>query len=201
MDFKQMYEKNRETIKYVSGLGLMILLGLLFVINRDNKREDVSETLETGFYSATEATYVTTAAKEDTEGTIFVYICGNVNNPGVYDCPESMRIYEMIELAGGVTNEADVTGIDMAKKATDGQKIYIPAKGETVGYETQDKLVNINSAGVSELTSLPGIGESRANDIIKYRTKNGSFEKIEDIMNVSGIKENLYDKIKDLICV
>ena len=96
--------------------------------------------------------------------------------------------------------------LNLADMVTDGQRIYVPAIGETDNAmpDVQDgrsDLVNINTADVSQLTTLPGIGESRATSIIAYREENGAYGTIEDIMNVSGIKEAAFSKIKDYICV
>lgn len=114
-------------------------------------------------------------------------------------------------MAGGMTQGAVPESINMAGYVSDGQMIYIPGEQDIssggmtpAGNSTEMsnvKLININTAGVSELMTLPGIGESRANDIIRYRTENGGFGCIEDIKKVSGIKDAAYSKIKDLIQV
>ena len=149
-------------------------------------------------------------SSKDTKATvfeerIFVYVCGQVNNPGIVELSKGARIFEAIEGAGGITENGNPDAINQAKTVEDGQMIYIPMIGEeytTECYEEQgDGLVNINTAGVSDLTTLPGIGESRANDIILYRDSNGGFKKIEDIMNVPGIKEAAFSRIKDYIKV
>lgn len=135
---------------------------------------------------------------------IYVYVCGCVNNPGVVSLKVDSRIYEVIELAGGFSTDADINAINQAEFVKDGQKIYIPAIGESMNYaegtETSG-LVNINTAGISELTTLPGIGESRAQSIIDYRNINGPFSDISEIMNISGIKQSAFDKIKSYITV
>lgn len=133
-----------------------------------------------------------------------VYVCGAVNNPGVIYLDEGSRICDAIKKAGGITADADINSLNQAEKVTDGQKIYVPLIGETyAGYSENSKssLININTAGVNELLTLPGIGESKANAIIAYRNDNGGFKKIEDIMNISGIKEAAFNKIKENICV
>lgn len=151
-------------------------------------------------------------------GSCFVHVCGAVERPGVYELPEGSRIYEAVELAGGLTEEACGEYQNQAEKITDGMKIYIPTaeqleeggnaevfwKEETK--ESQDAkdtdgAVNINIAGKELLMTLPGIGESRAESIIAYREQCGGFDNIEDIMQVSGIKQGAYEKLKDKICV
>lgn len=139
-------------------------------------------------------------------GTVFVHVCGEVNSPGVYEVARDSRIYDAVLFAGGFTTEASEDYLNLAMPVSDGMQIRILSEKEAseererqVFRETG--LVNINTASVAELCTLPGIGESRAQDIITYRTNNGIFETAEEIMQVSGIKESMYDKIKDKICV
>ena len=122
--------------------------------------------------------------------------------------PAGTRVYQALELAGGSSDDAYLSGINLADKLADGQKVYIPAEGEnaegilsTDSGGVQSVMININTASEAELMTLPGIGQSRAKDIINYRVKNGLFESIDDIMKVSGIKEAAFEKIKDLIKV
>ena len=105
---------------------------------------------------------------------IYVYVCGAVRDPGVVEVPEGSRAEEALRLVGGMTVEAD--------------PFYV-------------NLVNINTASAEELCALPGIGASRAADIVRYREQNGAFQTKEDIMKVSGIKQNAYDKLCDKITV
>ena len=141
---------------------------------------------------------------------IQVYICGAVVHPGVYTLPEGSRLNDAVLASGGFTEEAEETSVNLAAKIADEEMIYVYSKeqmaaGEYVpmlpGSFQESGLVNINTADLSALCSLPGIGESRARDIITYREKNGAFQKKEDIMQVSGIKESLYQRICDLISV
>lgn len=140
---------------------------------------------------------------------IYVYICGAVVRPGVYEMVEGSRVYEAVALAGGVTKEADDTCINMARIVADGEQITILTKEEASKMQELSvseqksgrKMVNINTASVLELTQLSGIGETRAQAIIAYREEKGAFQSIEQIKNVSGIKAGLYEKIKDYITV
>ena len=136
---------------------------------------------------------------------IVVYVCGCVAKPGVYNCGSDDRVADVIKMAGGITDTANLNKINLASKITDGQKIYIPSNQEeeenVYEEEEKDSLVNINTASCEELMTLPGVGGSRAQAIIEYRNSKGSFEKVEDIMNVSGIKEAMFGKIKDKIKV
>ena len=136
--------------------------------------------------------------------TVYVYVCGAVRTPGVVEVPEGSRAAEA--LAGGMTTEADPFYVNLAEIVTDGQKLYFPTASEAeeleaAGKAAEEGLVNINTASAEELCTLPGIGASRAADIVRYREKNGAFQTKEDIMKVSGIKQNAYDKLCDRITV
>ena len=138
--------------------------------------------------------------------TVYVYVCGAVRTPGVVEVPEGSRAAEALELAGGMTTEADPFYVNLAEIVTDGQKLYFPTASEAeelevAGKAAEEGLVNINTASAEELCTLPGIGASRAADIVRYREKNGAFQTKEDIMKVSGIKQNAYDKLCDRIAV
>lgn len=134
---------------------------------------------------------------------IYVYICGHVNSPGVVKCQSGMRLYEAVELAGGADDSADMSLVNLAEPVNDGERIYIPSYGEDIPVMEEETkgLININKATAEELMTLPGIGSSRAADIVSYRTDNGRFQTIEDIMKVSGIKEAAFNKIRNYICV
>jgi competence protein ComEA len=122
------------------------------------------------------------------------------------EVPEGSRAEEALRLVGGMTAEADPFYVNLAETVTDGQKLYFPTleEAETLEAEvkaTAEGLVNINTASAEELCALPGIGASRAADIVRYREQNGAFQTKEDIMKVSGIKQNAYDKLCDKITV
>lgn len=144
------------------------------------------------------------AGGEETAKPLLVYVCGAVKEPGVVALEENARVVDAIVLVGGMTGEADATYVNLAAKVTDGEKIYVPTVAEVAQWEAQeaeDALVNINTADKTVLCTLPGIGESKAENIIAYREKNGSFQSKEELMNISGIKENLFEKIADKIKV
>lgn len=131
-----------------------------------------------------------------------VYICGHVKNEGVYEVSSGSRIYQVIELAGGLKKGADTAALNQAAKVEDGQMIYVPKKGESAnaGGSSAGGKVNINTAGKEELMTLNGIGEARAESIIHYREKNGSFSKPEDLKQVEGIGDGIFSKLEDAIC-
>lgn len=154
-------------------------------------------------------------ASVDTE--VYVDVDGAVVSPGVYRLKDGARVAQAIDAAGGLTPEADVTGLNRASKVADGQKIYVPKVGEqqanasgggsddsavsTSGVSDSAGLVNINTASAAELQTLSDIGPSMAQSIIDERTKNGAFASVDDLMRVSGIGEKKLAKIKDCICV
>ncbi len=150
------------------------------------------------------------------EEKIYVYVCGAVRKPGVYEVSKDARIYQAIELAGGMTKKAQKEKINLADRMTDGQKIDIPFRDRTgeenalsqnsenqTGAPNQisEELININTADSRKLTELPGIGEAKANAIIAYREENGNFATPEDIRNVSGIGDATYENISSRITV
>lgn len=157
------------------------------------------------------------SSKVSAETEVYVDVDGAVARPDVYRLKDGARVSQAIDAAGGLTAEADVTGLNRASKVTDGQKIYVPTVGEqqtalaaggaeggaaTVsGAGTSSGLVNINTASAAELQTLSGIGPSMAQSIIDERTQNGVFASVDDLMRVSGIGEKKLAKIKDCICV
>lgn len=157
------------------------------------------------------------SAKSSSAAEVYVDVDGAVVRPGVYRLKEGARVSQALDAAGGLTVEADVTGLNRASKITDGQKIYVPTVGEqqaaaavggaessaatTPGAGSSSGLVNINTASAAELQTLSGIGPSMAQSIIDERTKNGAFASVDDLMRVSGIGEKKLAKIKDCICV
>ena len=161
----------------------------------------------------TEADGTKESSEEETQETLcYVYICGAVAKPGVYAVPSHARVYEVISLAGGLLAEAGEQAVNQAREVVDGEMIRVPTKEELIAgeaeqsfgderTEAQDGLIDINRADAAELMTLPGIGASKADSIISYREENGGFSSIEDIMNVEGIKEGVFNRIKEHIKV
>ena len=140
--------------------------------------------------------------KDQVNSSIFVYVCGAVLDEGVYELPAGSRVYEAIQKAGGFTEDAAVTQINQAEVLEDETQLYVPTMEEITNEETKDDgKVNLNSATKEELMTLPGVGDAKADLIIQYREEHGRFQNIEDVMNISGIKEGLFAKIKDNITV
>ena len=142
----------------------------------------------------------------ETDDTIYVSVMGEVVSPGVYILPENSRVFELINEAGGTTKDADLSGINMVLKLTDGMQLYVPGISSSENSVQAGSsfntpaLININTATLEELSTLTGIGATRAKAIIDYREKNGPFNTKEDLMLVNGIKQGIYDGLKDEIC-
>jgi competence protein ComEA len=137
---------------------------------------------------------------------IYVYVCGAVCDPGVVVLPAGSRADDAVKAAGGMTQDADRAYVNLAAVVSDGEKVFIPTLEEAKTFYREQVaneagLININKADLTRLCTLPGIGESRAADIIAYREKNGLFRAIEDIMKVPGIKTSTFSKISDMITV
>jgi len=152
---------------------------------------------------------------------IYVHLCGAVKNPDVYKVESDARLIDVISLAGGLADDAAGDHVNQAATLTDGQQVYIPFLHEvkditpyefqksTTLVDSKDKnnqytsslMININQASMEELMSLPGIGEAKAKSIIEYREKHKGFQSIEEIKNIAGIKDSVYNKIKDFITV
>ena len=153
---------------------------------------------------------------------IYVDLCGAVVSPGVYSVMPGSRLFEVIELAGGLKEDAAVSFVNRASFVEDGQKITIPtieeAKAQNTRTDeitsgdtqlpfgegsqitgTKDERIDLNSAGIAELMTLPGIGEAKAKAIVRYREENGPFGTPEDLMKVGGIKQAVYDGLRDSV--
>lgn len=154
--------------------------------------------------SEQDTTTIEVPQEQDNE-IIYVYVCGQVQSPGVYTVPEGSRVYDLFELAGGFTESAAVDYWNQARVLTDGEMIYVPSKEEVKdrtfedtqrGKEDKSEKININTASKEELMTLPGIGEAKAMAILTYRQQNGPFSSIEEVKQVEGIKEAVFSKIK-----
>lgn len=140
------------------------------------------------------------------ESLIWVHICGQVNSPGVYSFSEGSRVFDAVEAAGGFTEHADCDSVNLAMTLEDEGKIYIASKEER--NESSDKAqsqsdgkINLNTATLDDLMTLPGIGEKRAESILKLREEKGSFQTVEELLDAEGIKEGIFDQIKDFVKV
>lgn len=130
---------------------------------------------------------------------IIVNIKGAVMFPGVYSVKENSLLIDVVNLAGGLVDNADVNNINFAMTVSNNQMIVIPITLEEDASVKEETLININTSSVSELTILPGIGEVKAQNIVDYRNKNGMFTSVDQLKNVSGISETLFNKIKTMV--
>ena len=195
-----------------------------------DKEENVDDSIEMASEALADNTEKTENIETNDSQSFVVYVSGYVNNPGVYELSAGSRVIDAIDAAGGYSKEAYDNYLNLASLIADGQMIYVPSEEEIEpgsiergvasgadgsgaggvtggngggnGGNSSDSgtLVNINQASKEELMTLPGIGESKADKIIAYREENGRFSTPEGIMEISGIKDGLYNKIKDKIC-
>ncbi|MBO4927769.1 MAG: helix-hairpin-helix domain-containing protein [Clostridiales bacterium] len=198
---------------------MLLVLGIAvcaFTTLYPSQKSIIVETSETEDYPIVE-----TSETEDA-GYFPVYLSGQVRNPGIYEIKRMVYLYELVEMAGGFTDEADQQHIDLVYPVDRAQSIYIPSADET-GSDSMDmefyspssgkafhsslsgtssaRRININTADAASLVLLPGIGDKTAQKIIDYREENGSFACVEDIMNVPGIGKNKFMEIQSSIYV
>ena len=204
--FEDLMNDRKSLVKILS-IAVILLLALILRIHGTNKADITVETKDAASSEETDIS-VSTDGPDSSSSVIFIDLGGAVAKPGVYRVSPDTRLYMVIEMAGGLTEDADVNCVNQASFVEDGEKIIIPSKadpGTSAAPETVTSsasasagLVNINTAGKDELMTLNGIGEVMAERIIEYRTSN-RFNKKEDIMSVKGIGNGIYEKIRESI--
>ena len=181
---------------------LLILVGVGGLFSKKEVSMEETEVVVTTMLA--EKTEVSTTQ----ETVIFVDIKGAVKNPGVYQMKVGDRVKDALDAAGGLTEEADSQKVNLAKRLEDQMVIVVPKvgeeaeeipAGETRNEATKEGKVNINTATVEELKTLKGVGEKKAEAIIEYRKKNGSFQTKEDLMKVRGIGKKLFESFQERI--
>lgn len=207
----------KQKIIVIAIAGIVAIGIMYFIYNKNQVKEDINIENEILVNS------VITNENNTNDDIVIIHITGSVKNPGIVKLKEGSRIEDAIEAAGGLTENADITKVNLAYVVEDGTKIKIPSASEedigdediidsksgdniiieenTISSNNSTQTININKATEKEFETLPGIGPSLASKIIEYRNQNGKFESIEDIKNVNGIGDNKYEKIKDLITV
>lgn len=208
-----------KIIKYIIIIVIILLIGVLLYFTNSKKYEDKNNDLS----FMEETTKVTTTVKSKQ----YIDIKGNVKNPGVYEFNENDRVIDAINLAGGLKKNANTSNINLSQKLKSEMVIYIYSNDdikkneenmscdtkcktevievnnciETNENKNNDEKININTASLEELLKISGIGESKAKNIIEYRETNGKFKNIEEIKNINGIGDSLFNKIKDNITI
>lgn len=162
-----------------------IIIGLLFISSCGENNYVINTSLQTNVES---------------NKTLIIDLKGAIRLPNIYAVKEGTILYELIKLAGGLDKDADVSNVNLALVLKENQMISIPYK-KSIENNNTSSLININTASVESLCTIPGIGTAKANNIINYRNNNGYFITIEDIKKVNGISETLFNKIKEYICV
>jgi competence protein ComEA len=144
---------------------------------------------------------------------VYVHVGGAVHHPGLYEVPDGSRVFDAVQAAGGATDQADLDSLNLASKVKDGDKILVPARVEPGadpppggasaggGAASVGGLINLNSATLEQLDSLPGVGPSTAQKIIDYRTQHGGFRSVDELMEVPGIGPAKFAELKDQVTV
>lgn len=213
-------ENKKEFFIKIGGICIILIIPIFFIIfySKNEEKNDIYE----DFFEINNAenTIGLNIIQNDIENQINkdkikVYITGEVNNPGVKELESGARIEDIIILAGGLTEFANINQVNLAYKLEDGQKVYIPNVNEKIEeYITEENgegiieknnkslsKININTADIELFCNLPGVGESLARKIITYREENGKFKSVDDLKNVTGIGEKKFENLKEYIVV
>ncbi len=179
------------------------MAGAGMIINRQTRIVKVKETRPSRNVSQGR----TKEARPARKRPIYVHVGGSVNQPGLLKLPADARAAEAIQLAGGVSDDGNIDGINLAARLLDGQKIIVPSKTKSLDTTATDQdnpynsIININTADSSELQKLDGVGPVLADRIVNWRRQHGGFKSIRQIDNVKGIGPSKYGSIKDMITV
>ena len=201
-----------DRMKKMKAVWLPILAAALVSAGCSDKDGESLEELSVSAESETEEEGAVPQEEQEPAETVYVYVCGAVNAPGVYELKKDARVFEAITLAGGMTAEAAPEAVSQSRTVADGEQIYVPTVREVqmqgsgvedivTGNADVSGKVNINTAGKEELMTLTGIGEAKAQSILDYREEHGKFGSIEDLMLIEGIKEGVFNKIKEDITI
>lgn len=190
---------------YTKNKGRLMLLFLLLFLTGCDLSPGGKELSETAPFEQMEDT--SDDAQKESKTQIWVHVCGEVKNPGVYSLSADSRVFDAVLAAGGFTKSADETSLNLAEALLDESKIYVGSKEDkendrmSNAAEESSGKVNLNTATMEELMTLPGIGEVRARSILAFRKENGSFRRIEDLLKVEGIKKGIFQKLESMIAV
>jgi competence protein ComEA len=215
MEFKNVLKKYKVLFLSAS-FGLVCVLVLLFIfISGRNTHENDADSFDFSSGSS-EVQVSSTKEKASSSEKLYVDIKGAVKKSGMYQVEANMRVNDVIQLAGGMTEQADNKRVNLAQKVVDQMVIYVPSIGEvaeeggeilannpetTADNEEKGQKININTADETKLQEINGIGVKKAQEIIHYREANGSFKSVKELKNVSGIGEKTVEKLKDSVTV
>ncbi len=205
---------------YLTVLFFLLVTVIVFTLVFISQRREVerNENIVRSFYM--EESPEIQGTQDSAEGNLGIqkdsislkaHICGEVNDPGVYEIGEGSRIMDLIDIAGGQTEDACLDALNLAHVVSDGQRVYVPSEEEVSegsylkdqdmdgNFLEDNRIININTAASGQLEELPGIGPVTAGNIIEYREKYGPFENKEQLMDVSGIGPKKFEKVRELI--
>ena len=208
----ELWTKNQKGITFALGMICFLIAGLVVLNVSPSAKNQVKVQAPVVTENAaalelnSERTAAPVAAAPQSE--LVLYITGAVRRPGVYRLPPESRLFRLVEVAGGLTVSADAAAVNLAAVLSDGVHIHVPEKGESAGTYggvtyggASGKLIDINRASAEELTSLKGIGPVLAGNIVEYRTKNGRFNSIDDLLHVKGIGRRKLEDLRNHVTI
>ncbi|MDO1605308.1 helix-hairpin-helix domain-containing protein [Lactobacillus sp. YT155] len=202
---KEKFLERKIEYLVIGGL-IVILVGMLILGKSSTATNDKKDVFEN-------TTTTVKQVSKKSSATIYVDVQGEVNKPGFYRLKTNARVFDLLQLAGGLTKDADRKNVNQAKKLSDQEQVYIPKIGEikdnpvsTSTNENQEQTgseekININKASVDDFQKLNGIGAKKAEQIVKFRNENGDFQKVEDLTKVTGIGDKTLKSLQDQITV
>ena len=131
--------------------------------------------------------------------SIYIHVAGAVRKPGIYQLDSGSRVFDAVLLAGGFTNKANQTSVNMARILNDGEQLLVSTGSSNAQVQQESSLISLNQASSSQLEDLPGVGPALAGRMVDWRTANGGFKSKEDLLNVAGIGDKLFAAVKDLV--
>lgn len=205
MDYRKLLQKYKQYV--IGSILLIVIICSIITFLRISSTSDELPEEELVMTSVSSSQLLETNSQSK---QIYVDIKGAVENPGMYEGTANMRVWDAVMLAGGVNEEADTKQVNFSERIADQMVIYVPKYGEEFqkteqnnGTQTsqneETSKINLNQASETELQALPGVGQKKAQEIIRYREENGGFKNIEDLKNISGFGEKTFDKLKESI--